>query len=121
MIEACTFNEYAPDTIGKKGQWKFDLTGNWIGESRIPYTGSNPEEFQLAVNSDSYVLMHAQVTRVFSEAFEFYVGGENLTNFRQPNPILSSEDPFNENFDASLVWGPVFGRMVYAGLRWRIE
>ncbi|WP_306640991.1 TonB-dependent receptor [Sanyastnella coralliicola] len=102
----------------KEAQWKFDATFQWIGDQRIPSTALNDEEFQLEERSDDYFLLNAQVTRVFSKSFEVYVGGENLLNFQQPNAILSAEDPNSEFFDASLVWGPVFGSMVYGGLRW---
>jgi hypothetical protein len=46
---------------------------------------------------------------------------ENLNNFTLSNPILAAGDPFSPYFDSSLVWGPIFGRMVYAGFRYRIK
>jgi outer membrane receptor for ferrienterochelin and colicins len=51
-----------------------------------------------------------------------YVGVENLGDYTLANPIIGANDPFNanNNFDSSLVWGPVFGRMTYAGFRYRI-
>jgi outer membrane receptor for ferrienterochelin and colicin len=104
----------------KKGKWKFDITPQWIGSSRIPDTSANPEAYRLKSRSDDYVLLHSQITRVFNPNFEVYLGAENLTNFMQQNPIIGSADPRGEYFDASLVWGPVFGRMVYAGLRFKI-
>jgi outer membrane receptor protein involved in Fe transport len=105
----------------RKGKWKFDLTANAVGPGRLPSTTANPEEFRLDENSDSFVLLNAQITRVFSERFDLYLGGENLNNYRQPRPILAADQPFSQYFDASMVWGPIFGRMVYAGLRWKIE
>lgn len=104
----------------KGGLWKFDLTPQWIGEARIPSTALNPETFRLSDRSQAYVLVHAQVTRVFKEGFDVYLGGENLGDFRQSNPIISAENPILPWFDASMIWGPVFGRMVYAGLRYKI-
>ena len=65
--------------------------------------------------------MNAQVTRVFGERLEIYLGGENLLNKRQTTPILSSEDPFGDYFESALVWAPIFGRMFYGGLRFTIE
>jgi outer membrane receptor for ferrienterochelin and colicin len=105
----------------KEGQWKFDLTTQVVGDKRIPNTQDNPEQYELPVRSDPYMVMNAQITRVFGPSFELYLGAENLTNYRQPNAILAAEDPQSEFFDASLIWGPVFGRMVYGGLRWNIE
>lgn len=98
--------------------WRFDVTLQWIGDQRLPSTLANDEEFRLNSRSDDYFLLGAQVTRAFNKKFEFYIGGENLLNFIQPRAILSAEQPNSEFFDASLVWGPVFGAMAYAGLRW---
>lgn len=98
--------------------WRFDATFQWIGDQRLPSTEANPTAYRLDARSDDYYLLGAQVTRAFSKQFEFYLGGENLLNFQQPNAILSAEQPNSQFFDASLVWGPVFGAMAYAGLRW---
>ena len=62
--------------------------------------------------------MSAQLTRRFNW-WEVYVGGENLTNYKQPNAIISADQPFDSEFDASMIWGPVMGVNVYAGLRFR--
>lgn len=109
----------------KKGanesQWKFDVTYNWIGEQRLPNTSSNPVQYQLGENSYSYNLLNAQITKVFSKKFEMYLGGENLTNVQQKNPILASDNPFGNNFDSTIVFAPIFGRMFYSGLRFKID
>jgi hypothetical protein len=65
--------------------------------------------------------MNAQVSKGWNDNFEIYLGGENLLNFRQDNPILAADDPFGDFFDSSLVWGPVFGRKLYVGLRYRLK
>lgn len=104
-----------------RSDWKFDYTFNWQGEKRIPFTGSNPSEYQLQEKSPDFYLMNVQVTKSWSERFEVYVGVENVLNYTQNNPILASEDPFGNYFDSSLVWGPIFGRNTYAGLRYRIK
>ena len=62
----------------------------------------------------------AQVSQTFAHGFELYLGGENLLGFRQDDPILDARDPGSPYFDASLIWGPVSGRMFYAGLRYRL-
>ena len=49
-----------------------------------------------------------------------YLGAENLLNFKQPHPIVDSSDPWGNDFDATMVWGPVHGRKVYGGLRWSL-
>ena len=101
--------------------WKFDYTINWQGQKRIPFTGSNPQALQLPDRSPDFVLMNAQISKTWRESFEIYLGVENMLNFRQENPILSSEQPFGENFDSSLVWGPIFGRNIYMGLRYKLR
>ena len=100
-------------------QWRFDYTVNLIGEQRLPNTSSNSVEFQLGDFADGYSLMNAQVTKVFSRKFEVYLGGENLTNFRQGNAVLGADDPFGTNFDTTIVYAPIFGRMLYMGFRFK--
>ncbi len=43
------------------------------------------------------------------------------TNYAAIAPIVASDAPFNKYFDASMVWGPIYGRMLYAGLRFKIK
>ena len=108
--------------IKEKGQqWKFDFTYNWLGKQRLPFTQSNPEEFRLKEYAPSFSVINAQVTRTFSSVFEVYFGGENIGNYKQKNGIISSENPFGTYFDSSLLYGPVFGQMYYAGLRFKIK
>lgn len=105
----------------KLSQWKFDLTYNWLSEQRFASTSSNPTEFQLPDESPTIGTLNLQVTKVFSPKFEVYLGGENVTNVRQDDPILGANDPFGPNFDTTFVYGPIFGSMYYAGLRFRIN
>lgn len=112
---------YETPLTAKGSQWRFDYTYNWLGEQRLPNTNSNPEAFRLGATAKSYSLMNAQVTKVFSNTFEVYVGGENLTNYKQQNPIIDAENPFGSNFDSSIVYAPIMGRMFYAGLRFNLK
>jgi len=102
-------------------QWKFDATFNNIGKQRLPNTSSNPSQYQIVEFSDPFQLLNSQVTRVFSNQFEVYVGAENLTNVQQKNPILASDNPFGPYFDTTIVYQPIFGRAIYAGLRFKIN
>ena len=71
----------------------------------------------------AYPLLYAQVTKRF-KGVDLYVGGENLTNYRQHCPILGADEPFSDRFDASCVWGPLMGIKIYAGIRvtiWKTE
>jgi len=101
-------------------QWRFDYTLHTLGKQRLPNTSTNPAQYQLGDYSGSYSLMNSQVTKVFNEHFEIYLGGENLTNFTQSNPVLSANDPFGANFDTSIVYAPIMGRMFYGGFRFKL-
>lgn len=104
-----------------RSYWHFDYTLNWQGPKRIPNTTSNPAEYQLNEESPAFFLMNAQIAKKWQNGLEIYVGAENLTNFRQADPILGANDPFGNYFDSSLVWGPIFGRNIYMGFRYRIK
>jgi outer membrane receptor for ferrienterochelin and colicins len=105
-------------TAGEK--WKFDITVQWFGNARIPSTFKNDPEFRLASWSPSYFITNAQITRSFKK-WDAYLGGENIFNFMMPAPILDAQNPFGSNFDASMIWGPVMGRVVYGGIRFKIK
>ena len=98
-------------------KWQFDFTTQFNGGGRMPLADS---ERPLWNNSfESFVQLSAQVTKRFRH-WSIYVGGENLTNYRQDNPIVSPENPFSNDFDATMVWGPTMGRKFYAGIRFNI-
>ena len=97
--------------------WQFDATVQLNGGGR------NPEPYQLADGSQSWSprfhsfgQVSAQVTRWFRH-WSIYVGGENLTGFKQKTPIYGASNPWGSDFEPTLVWGPVEGRMFYAGVR----
>ena len=117
------FTNISYETVSNKkgGLWKFDSTYNWTGQQRFSSTLLNPIAFQLPAYSPTFSTLNAQITKVFSNQFEIYVGGENITNARQINPILGSENPFGSNFDGTFVYGPIFGSMYYAGLRFKLN
>ena len=99
------------------GLWQFDATVQLNGGGR------NPEPYQLADGSQSWSprfhsfgQVSAQVTRWFRH-WSIYVGGENLTGFKQKTPIYGASNPWGSDFEPTLVWGPVEGRMFYAGVR----
>lgn len=104
----------------RNNNWQIDFTSQFNGKSRIPDTHMLPEEFQMPSESPAYTILHAQVTRRWNN-FDLYIGGENLTDYTQHNPIIASHDPFGDHFDASMIWGPIMGRMFYLGLRYTIQ
>jgi len=104
----------------KFDKWKFDITLQLNGKARIPDTQKMPSALQRAPYSPAYIQLLAQVTRKF-KFFEVYVGGENLTNFTQKDPITEYWKPYHTHFDTSMVWGPIVGATIYAGFRYSIK
>ena len=99
--------------ITEPESWQFDLTSQYNGKSRIP--NSIDEKY-----SPTFIIFHAQVKKIFNN-WEIYFGAENITNYTQENPILAYDDPFGPDFDATVVWAPTVGRMIYVGARYSIK
>ena len=97
--------------------WQFDLTLQLNGGGRMPapYIMANGE-WSWDERFPTYPMLNFQVTRWFRH-FSIYAGAENITNYRQKNPIISSSDPWGEDFDSTMIWGPIDGIMFYAGIR----
>ncbi len=101
--------------ITRNKRWEYNATLTVFGPSRLPDTGTNERGF-----SSTYPILNAQITHVFKR-WDFYIGGENITNFKQKDAIISAENPFSASFDATQIWGPVMGISVYAGCRYVIK
>ncbi|MDY5970010.1 MAG: TonB-dependent receptor [Bacteroidales bacterium] len=103
------------------GLWKFDVTLQLNGPGRMPTpylqadgTPSWDENFP------AYPQLNMQVTREFRH-LSLYLGGENLNNYRQPEPVLNAVNPWSPTFEPTLIWGPVNGIMLYAGIRMNLK
>jgi hypothetical protein len=96
-------------------KWHFDVTTNYIGKSRIPDNIVTNDNF-----SSPFTLLNSQVTFKWNHS-DIYIGVENISNYTQSNPIIDSDNPFGQEFDASLIWGPVMGRNIYIGFRYNIN
>lgn len=99
-------------------KWRADLTTQYFGLMPLAPVAGNAEE--PVQTSKRFATVNTQITRAFKQ-WDVYLGAENLLNYRQADPIMGANDPFGSNFDASMVWGPVTGRIIYAGLRFRIN
>lgn len=97
--------------------WQFDVTFQMNGGGRMPAPYTLPDgSMSWGPRFNAFPQLNAQVTRWFRH-FSIYAGGENLTNFRQKNPVVWSVDPWSESFDPTTVWGPIHGAMGYVGIR----
>lgn len=101
-------------------KWKFDFTAQWHGSMRLPETSLNPVEYQLSERSPDYFLFNTQITRK-TKHIDYYAGIENIGDFKQKNPIISANNPFGSYFDSSIIWGPIKGRMFFAGIRYTLH
>lgn len=100
----------------EENSWVLDSSFLLNGGGRIPSTKQNPVEYQRAETFPAYLTINAQITKKI-EFVDLYLGVENLTNYKQANPIIASNDPFGNYFDASMIWGPIDGAKFYLGLR----
>lgn len=99
------------------GLWQFDITAQFNGGGRLPEPSIDANGTPLWNRTfKAFTQLSAQVTRNFRH-FSVYIGGENLTGFKQKNPIINAADPWSSTFEPTLIWGPVHGAMVYAGAR----
>ena len=56
-------------------KWRFNLTGQLNGRSRIPSTESNPIPYQRPDESELFFTLNSQITATLKQ-FECYIGGE---------------------------------------------
>ncbi len=99
-------------------KWQFDLTGQFNGGGRMPTPDATNPLWEPDFNA--YTVVNAQITKYFRR-WSVYLGAENLFDYKQSHPIIDAGNPIGENFDGSMVWGPVHGRKIYAGLRFNIS
>ena len=117
---------YAPGL----GKWQFDMTLQLNGGGRMPTAKPHPlspspngeggasDEGQPSWSEryKGYEQLSAQVTRFF-RYWSIYAGGENITGFKQKNPIIGADDPWSSHFDSTMIWGPIHGPVYYIGVR----
>ncbi len=99
-------------------KWQFDFTAQFNGGGRMP--DPDKENPLWSERFDWYPQLLAQVTYYF-KTWSIYVGAENMTNFKQKNPIIAADDPYGADFDASMAWGPITGAKAYIGFRWSLD
>lgn len=97
-------------------KWVFNTTYQVNGKMRLPYMNGYESE---DIYSPVYPVLFFQATKNWRRA-ELYAGVENILDYKQDDPIRSWQNPYSEEFDASMIWGPVEGRKIYFGLRLHI-
>ena len=112
-------------------KWIFDFTASLNGPSRVygfmeGLKGSDGKLLYEDGHTPVYPMLYAQITRRL-KGVDIYIGGENLTGFRQKDVIIGAVrgqdgvvNPRQPSFDASAVWGPLMGIRFYAGVRFTL-
>ena len=104
---------YAPGM----GKWQFDVTLQLNGGGRMPTAYTTSDGLPSWDDRYSgYEQLSAQVTRFFRH-WSIYAGGENITGFKQKNPIINATNPWSANVDSTMIWGPLHGAVYYIGVR----
>lgn len=101
-------------------RWKFNVTLQVNGPQRLPDTQTNPVLYQRPDYSKTFCILNAQITKKFRR-WEIYAGAENMLNYKQKDPIVASDNPFGEFFDATMVYAPITGAMGYLGVRFMLK
>lgn len=99
------------------GIWQVDISLAINGGGRMPkpyILESGDPSWNTTYKT--FPQLNAQITRNFRK-WSIYIGGENLTGYRQKAPIIDAANPWGNNFDATMVYAPVHGPMVYVGAR----
>lgn len=144
-----------PDDTGKETTAPIEFAANWSSVSTANYrwrktnldigytfrvTGpmALPEVFDVgpdgelvdtprSTKSKPFANHNIQVTKSFeNKNFKFYVGIQNLFDYRQSeSPLVGFNDPsasagFSQNFDTSYAYSTLHGREFYAGIKWNI-
>ncbi len=106
-------------------KWIFDFTASINGPARVydfMEGMSGIKERHGKYYSPAYPLLFFQITKRF-KGVDIYAGVENLTNFRQKDVVIDSDNPRSATFDASAIWGPLMGIKGHIGVRftlWKI-
>lgn len=100
-------------------KWEFDATLSVFSRVRLHDVQLPSGELLHHQYGSIFPMVLGQITRHFKR-FDAYIGGENLTNYTQDRAIISANDPTNLQFDATRVYAPILGRIIYVGLRYEL-
>jgi outer membrane receptor for ferrienterochelin and colicins len=96
-----------------KNYWQFDFNIPIIGKQRLPNSFAENIERRY---TKKYIQLNFNMLKKFKKA-ELFMGVENMTNFKQSEPILNVNQPYEAGFDATQVYAPINGVTFYGGFR----
>lgn len=107
----------------KEKGWEFNTNIALNGKKRLTQTTihdlNNHNDIVIQNFSPIFTTLNLQIKKKIN-AWEFYIGGDNITNYKQNNPIINPENPFSNTFDGTQVWGPINGIIGYGGIRFTL-
>lgn len=98
---------------GRKGMG-IEINATYNSSQRLPDVGYENR-------SPAFTMLNGQISKDSPAFGQIYVGIQNALNVRQLNPVVGGDLPFDGRFDASVVWGPIMGRQIYAGWRYDLK
>ncbi len=98
--------EYAPKT------WIIVLDGDYTGKMFIDYMSEDDPLASKIHKTEPFIILNAQISKGFNDQIKLYFGVKNL------NDCLQKE---KHTDDAAFLYAPVFGRIVYGGIRVSLE
>ncbi len=99
-----------------RNRWYFDGMCQTNSPKRLPFYSSVSHRNHSGY-SPWYTIVNLQIRKEFGKQFEAYIGGENLGNVTQHNPVVNWENPESNSFDGGYAWGPTNGFTLYLGIR----
>ena len=99
------------------GLWQADANFAMNGGGRMPEAYVTPNgEPSWNNNFKAYPTLNVQLTRNFRH-LSVYIGGENLTGYKQKHPVIDAQNPWSATFEPTMIYGPITGAMGYIGMR----
>jgi len=99
----------------KQAGFTIDATLQLMGPSRYPLVTDPALSEPRPLTTPWFGIVLLQMTKKLGP-LDVYAGVENLADYRQQNPLVDAGNPNGQNFDASLVYAPIFGRTFYLGV-----
>jgi len=91
-------------------KWDGSIITNWNSKQRSPLSKIK--------NIPSYQIFNLNFN-YRRDKMNYFIGSTNLFNYKIENPIAAVTSPSSRSFDAGFAGGPVLGRNIYAGFRYR--
>lgn len=99
-------------------KWELSSNTHWLSKQEYLVRENTANGLRMIrTEADPYLVLNAQVTTKWKN-FDIYVGGENLTNKTQADPIQGWQTPDSNTFDVTQVYAPIVGIRGYIGFRW---